>query len=169
MKNRLLLILLLLTIHCGLLAQSDSTFFAHHLIYLEISGPGGFGSLNYEHAFINHKKHTFAFRCGISTHHVNDYTTQFNPDLIIPLAVNWYYGKNHKLEINLGQTITSIVHANLTTSNTNRQSDLQTIFSVGYRYQKPKGGLFFRFVYNPFLKFNNYYLRKSGLALGYAF
>ena len=109
MKNCFLLLLLLIA--QLMVAQIDSIHTTSNIIYLEAAGPGGYGSLNYERVCCVKKDILFTFRIGAGTYRLNDYRTRFNPDILIPLAINACYGKNHKIEVGVGQTLATIVHA----------------------------------------------------------
>ncbi len=158
-------------------SQSDYKNNSKNTIYIEGAGAGGYGSINYEYiyflprTFSNNQtsKTAFAFRLGASTYYLNDYTDTFNPEIIVPVAIHFLYGKNHKLEVGAGQTITSFVRASSSDFQPKRDIRNHTHFILGYRYQKNKGGLMFRIAYTPILEFNTDYQHWGGLALGYAF
>ena len=151
-------------------SQTDTAVKAiRHLCYLEIAGIGGYGSLNYEN--IPYQKNNFmlSIRSGISTYHLTDFMNKFNPDIIIPLAVNVIYGKNHCIEFGLGQTITSIVHSDPINFMQSRSIKLSSNLTLGYRYQKTQGGIVFRGGYMPIIENNKYFRHWAGISFGYAF
>ena len=82
--------------------------------------------------------------------------------------VNAYYGQNHKIELGVGQSIISVVQhdANF---NADRVSNLNTLFSIGYRYQKSTGGILFRFAYTPIIEYNKHFRNWFGISIGYTF
>lgn len=154
--------------------QEENT--SKNIIYIEGAGAGGYGSLNYERLYflpsksdLSPSKIAFAFRLGASTYYLNDYTDRFNPEIIVPVAFHFLYGKNHKLEMGAGQTITSFVRASSSDFQPKRDIRNHTHFMAGYRYQKNKGGLMFRIAYTPILEFNTDYQHWGGLAVGYSF
>lgn len=148
---------------------------AKNTLYIEGAGVGGYGSLNYERIYFfsspsNRSKQTaIACRLGISTYYLNDYTDNFNPEIILPLALHFLYGKSHKLELGIGQTFTSFVRADTNTFKPVRDIRNHTHFTLGYRYQPLKGGIMLRIAYTPMLEFNTDYTHWGGLAIGYAF
>ncbi|MBP6334171.1 MAG: hypothetical protein KA444_01770 [Bacteroidia bacterium] len=149
-------------------AQKDSIA-AKNLVFLEFLGSGGYGSINYERLLSNKENLSVGLRAGLSTYHINDYTHSFNPDLIFPLSVQCYYGRNHHLELGLGQTISAVVRADPESFSPEREYKSSSTFCAGYRYQKPGGGISFRLVYNPILEFNSDFLHWVGVSIGYAF
>jgi hypothetical protein len=167
MKNCFLLFFQLLTPFT--FAQVDSTHTASNNIYLEAGGPGGYGSLNYEWTCYHKKNILLTLRIGAGTYHLNDYTTKFNPDILVPLAINACYGKNHKLEIGVGQTFAAIVKASETDFNPKRVVNFHSNFSIGYRYQKKTSGIFFRCAYTPVIEFNRHFRHWAGISIGYSF
>ncbi len=168
MKNSFFVVLILMTLRTSVHAQTDSVRIAQQGIYLEIGGPGGYGSLNYERVLFHKQYLTVAARVGLSIYHVRDYTNQFNPDLIIPVSIGAYYGRQHNIEMAIGQTIANIVHAGPDFKPA-RKTDLHTHFSVGYRYQKNTAGFIFRCAYTPILEFNKHLRHWAGVSIGYSF
>ncbi|AFM05190.1 hypothetical protein Fleli_2837 [Bernardetia litoralis DSM 6794] len=152
---------------------SQSKKISKNTIYVEGAGVGGYGSINYERiCFLpthSISKIGIAFRLGASTYYLNDYTNTFNPQLIFPIGVHLLYGKNSKIEVGAGQTITSFIQANTHNFQPERDINNHTYFVVGYRYQKDESGLMFRVAYTPLLIFNKYYKRWGGIAVGYTF
>lgn len=150
-------------------SQKDPTNIARNLLCLEVGGVGGYGSVNYERVVFSKKNLMFGMRLGISTYHIKDYTNKFNPDILIPLSINGYYGKNHKIELGIGQTFASIVHADIIDFKPTRITNFNTDFSIGYRYQKSTGGIVFRCAYTPIIDFNSYFRHWAGVSFGYSF
>lgn len=142
---------------------------ARHLIFIEIGGSGVYGSLNYEYLVKKINRLKLSARIGASTYHLNDYTNEFNPDVIIPLTINAYYGTKHHIDFGLGQTITSIVSANNSDYQPERINSFSTNLSIGYRYQKETGGMMFKGGYSPIIENNNEFNHWLYLGLGYTF
>lgn len=150
-----------------LAAQHEEVSCAKNVLYLEGLGIGGFGSINYERNFIVVNAHQINGRIGISTLNIRDFTNQLNPDIIVPIAVNWLYGNRHKIEIGIGQAITNIVVADK--GQPKRGLNLNANFNIGYRYQKTSGGMVIRCGYTPFIEHYKNYKHWAGLSIGYAF
>ncbi len=142
-------------------------------IYIEGAGVGGYGSINYEHIYslpnYSSSKIAVAFRLGVSTYYLHDYTDTFNPEIIVPIGLHFLYGHNHKLELGAEKTITSFVRASSRNFQPKRDIHHHAHFTVGYRYQKHKGGFMFRIAYTPLLEFNTDYQHWGGLSVGYTF
>ncbi len=149
--------------------HSDSLKPRQHAVYLEIGGAGGYGSLNFEQVIFRHKPHSLSWRAGFGFYYLKDYLGAFNPDVIIPLLVHYYIGKRHYLELGLGQVVTSIVQNNRETYRPQRNWDLVSTASVGYRYQPHPKGFLLRVTYQPLFDFKTDLRHWGGLSLGYAF
>lgn len=162
-------IILLLFTSLNAKSQIDSNKITKNIIYIEGAGIGGYGSLNYERVIIRKTNLSFYVRGGLSTYNLKDYTTSFNPDIIIPMAINGLYGTNHKMEFGIGQTITSIVHANYSTWQPDRETNFHANFTIGYRFQKETGGMVFRINYSPIIEFYRFYRHWGGISLGFSF
>jgi len=169
LKHACCMVILLLIIRNMAFSQSAPTGPARNLVYVELAGPGGYGSLNYERILLSKSEIQFGVRCGISTYHVNDYTNNFNPDILIPLAINGYYGNVHKLHIGVGQTLANIVQAGSIDFEPVRKTNFHTYFSIGYQYQKNSNGVFFRIAFTPVIEFNSYFRHRAGVSAGYSF
>lgn len=150
-------------------SQSDKSRSAPNQLYIEAAGPGGYGSLNYERKIFEKNDLQVGVRCGFSTYHVNDYTNNFNPDILIPIALNGYYGKIHKFQFGVGQTFTNMVQASSKDFMPIRNTNFHTFFSIGYEYQKKPQGVFFRITYTPVIEFNMYFRHWAGVSTGFSF
>ena len=150
-------------------SQKDSLRISRNLIYLEAAGAGGYGSVNYEKVLFGKKNLMFALRLGLGSYHIMDYTNKFNPDILIPLFVNAYYGKNHKIELGAGQIVANIAHVGYTDDKPTRTTNFHTGLSIGYRYQKNTGGIFSRYAYTPIIEFNKTFRHWVGVSFGYSF
>jgi hypothetical protein len=169
MKRYFFLVALFISIHSVSIPQKDSVHIARNVLYLEAAGAGGYGSLSYERIILVKKRWMLGARLGLSTYHINDYTGSFNPDIIIPVMIIGSYGKNNKIEMGAGETTAGIVIADFNNHRPKRDFNFHTTFCIGYRYQKNKGGIFFRCAYTPLLEQNRYFRHWAGLSLGYSF
>lgn len=143
-------------------------------IYLEAFGIGGYGSINYERLLFNKNKSpspkfNIGLRLGLSTLHIRDFEDNFNPDIIVPVSMNAFYGKTHHIEVGFGQTISNVVQANSTDFSVERKTTLNSNLTVGYRYQKDVRGMIFRLNYSPIISSNKIYNSWFGLSIGYGF
>ena len=167
--KRELLIIIFCTIKFLCFSQKDSAKVSNHSVYLEIGGVGGYGSLNYEKNIFHKKDVSLALRLGMSAYHLMDYRNKLNPDVLIPILINTCYGKNHQVELGLGETISSIVYANNSDYKSKRVFNLSTVFSIGYRYQKNTTGIFYRIAYTPIIELNHSFRNWGGVSVGYTF
>jgi hypothetical protein len=150
-------------------SQNDTLPAAKNFIYTEAGGAGGYGSLNYERLVLRSTKLMLTVRLGVGSYRLKDYANSFNPDIIIPLTAYASYGNMHKIELGLGETLGSIVHANMEDHKPTRRTNLNTHLSLGYRFHKKSGGLLFRFAYTPLFEFNNSFRHWFSAAVGYGF
>jgi hypothetical protein len=143
--------------------------YSKSLVFVEAGGFGGYGSLNYEHLLKKINKVKVSVRVGLSTYNLMDFSHKFNPDIIVPIAVNGYYGSTHHVDFSLGKTITHIVYTDKSNYQPARSHSFNSNLSVGYRYQKEEGGLLFKIAYTPMLENNQMFRNWGALAMGYAF
>ena len=140
-----------------------------NVVFIELGGPGGLGSINYEYLFRTMSKLKFSVCLGVSTYQLDDFRNDFNPDIIIPASIHAYYGNNHHLEISLGQTFTSIVLAGTSDYNPERKSSLSAHATIGYRYKKKDKAMVYKIAYSPIIENNTTFRHWFLFALGFAF
>lgn len=154
-KYSLLLILVFTQfISIGARAQTETeTFTAKNAIYLEVGGSSGRYAVNYSKIFHQKGKIKLNASAGFSMwHHRLNSKTTWLP--VIPLEVTALHGKsNHHLEMGFGFTSFLSKSFDLV-SGTFEFRDIVVYdafipLRVGYRYQKPEGGFFFRIAYTP--------------------
>lgn len=151
------------------LAQQPSKPLSLNSVYIEALGMGGYGSVNFERLLYKQKKLHIGVRLGVGTYRLRDFETNLNPDVTVPFSVNAYYGRTHHVELNIGQTFTSIVGANAIDFKVDRQNTLSSNFAIGYRYQKSSRGMMFRVNYSPIITSNQPFKHWYGLSVGYSF
>lgn len=162
-------------------------------IYLELGGNGIFGSLGYDRLFRLNKKIKTSFSFGVSI--FGDFkSTEYDEYYGIPLSFNFLFGKKkHHLELGIGIAVFAEVYLTYNdpsnaiyvtqtswgntssypiTPNTikpfySNQTDIVTYITpkIGYRFQKPNGGFFFKVAFTPFINFVNRYagVKKNGI------
>lgn len=114
-------------------------------IYTEAFGQGFCWSLNYDRLFNKENRFMNSFTAGIV--YVPKFM-EFGDGIYygIPLSYNWLLGrKSHHLELGIGLTSLFVK------PNSNQRSDFYAYFTpkIGYRFQRPQGGLFFRATATP--------------------
>lgn len=171
MKKRLLIVLLLFPLY-EIQAQEG---FAKNGVYLELFGNGGIYSLNYER-FLSPD---FSLRAGFGSFSGESFWGSEEISLTtFPLLGNYFYGKGrNKLELGAG----FLVGTKKIESTWDETSSTTTIFDltalIGYRNQKPGGGLIFRAGLTPFFALSGGedaypdegLTISGGLSVGYAF
>lgn len=140
----------------------------NNILFAEGFGYGGYGSVNYEYIFLRKKNFTFSSRIGIGSYHIWDFTNRFNPDIILPIGINAFYGKKHHVEFGIGQIISSMIQTNLDLQP-KRKNQLNGGISIGYRYQKDTGGFFLRLFYSPIFEKNKSFRQWGGTSIGFVF
>ena len=127
-------------------------------IYAEAFGQGFCYSINYDRLFNTEKRFMNSFTAGFV----------YAPESLgfgdgtycgIPISYNWLLGKkSHHLELGIG--LTSLV----VNPNSNMVSDFYTYLTpkIGYRFQRPNGGLFFRATATPMIDILNVSTYKFG-------
>src|SRR5690606_32348583 len=134
------------------------TFTAKNALYLEIGGSSGIYAINYSKIFHQKGKLKLNASAGFSMwrNKMNEFKTIWLP--VIPLEFSGLYGrKNNHLEMGVG--ITSYLDRTLEIDSETFEFSDKVVFGayiplrVGYRYQKPEGGFFFRVGYTPTIDF----------------
>ena len=159
-KSWLLLVLVIsLSISNEASAQTEpETFTAKKAVYLEIGGSSGRYAINYSKIFHQKGKIKLNASVGFSIwrNEINDFKTIWLP--VVPLEVSALYGKSkHHLEMGIG--FISGLDRTLDFDSESLELEDKVVFNaaiplrIGYRYQKPEGGFFFRVGYTPIIDF----------------
>ena len=147
-----------------------SKIFHRNTIYLEALGQGLYNSVSFDRLYkIDHKVKT-SISAGL--------TIIPSSGLFVvatPISYNYLIGQNkHHLELGLGFTPMFIRSGNITASYSDGNSNNVTFtgsqnmfFSfftpkIGYRYQRPEGGFFFRLTFTPPIAGINIYGNTKG-------
>ena len=177
-------LVLAFAISFGVSAQTEAEkFTAKHLVYLELAGNAGLYAFNYGRSIYQKRAFKVIGSAGISL-----WADQIAGSKIwkpaIPLEVSALIGKRkHHLEFGLGITPYLLSEVNFSTDSgtfiqTKGPNFVRTIvpLRIGYRYQMPDGGFFFRVGYTPFFGLpdrmkENWYFQPihAGLGLGVSF
>ena len=168
MKNRLALVVLFLTT-LNIYSQAQDSILQRNAVFYEIAGVGGPHTINYERIFVGKKLISFSARIGIGFSDLIDYHGRLNPNITIPALANMSIGNKHKVEIGAGQALSNIVEANTQTGAPDRRSYFSTVFSLGYRYERPDKPFLFRAAYTPIIEFNQRFTHWAGVSIGYLF
>lgn len=155
---QLLILAFLLAVSSGIFAQEniEKPVKASRAVYLELAGNGVIYSINYDKIF--HQKGAFksSYRVGISVYPRN--YDRIYANVYLPLEITGMYGKrNGHFEFGLGVTPSYLNYGTFDPTNADREvldysgMGLAVFGRLGYRYQKPDGGFFFRIAVNPIL------------------
>jgi hypothetical protein len=160
LQIRLMLVcfgLVLLTLPFQAFSQKEAeTFTSKKAVYLEVGGSSGRYAINYSKIFHQKGKLKLNASAGFSMwrNQINDFETIWLP--VIPLEVTAFYGRsNHHLEMGFG--FTSLLDRTLDFDSETLELEDKVVLDayiplrVGYRYQKPEGGFFFRVGYTPII------------------
>lgn len=162
-------------------AQKETKVFtAKNALYVEFGGTSGRYAVNYSRIVHQKGKLKLNVSAGFAMwHNTIDSKTTWLP--VVPLEFSALYGKsNHHLEAGVGFTsfLDQGVKLDLGTYESSTKIVFGAIlpFRLGYRYQKPEGGFFYRIGYTPFfdlpfsenksISFQPYH---AGLSIGKSF
>ena len=140
-----------------------------NLMFLELGGAAGYGSVNYELLVKKLQKMKLSARVGLSSHKFRDFQNEFNPDIIVPISINTYFGYNHHIELGVGQVFSSIIYADKVNFEPRRRNNLGTNISIGYRFQKEAPGTVFKIAYTPIIQNNRVFTNWFSAAIGQFF
>ena len=163
-----IIFLLLLVSNLVVAQNSENEKIKKNLLFIDIGGPGGYGSVNFGYQIKKINKLKFSSRVGLATYRLFDFNNNFNPDIIIPLGINVYFGSKSNIDFELGQTISSIVYAEKNNYQPRRRTRLNTNFFIGYRYQSKKGFLY-KVGYAPLIENQKIFRHWASLTIGYNF
>ena len=142
--------------------ENQKVNYARNSIYLECLGTGLFSSLNYDRLFNTSKKLVNSYSIGFSYWGKIKEAESSRLYLGIPISYNFLFGKkNNHFEIGTAITLSYLrVTENISTFD---EELLLSLFSIklGYRYQKPLGGIFFRATLTPFIYGTDFYKRNK--------
>ena len=180
LKAFLFSFIVILSSSLSLMAQNSAeAFTAKNAAYVELAGNGIFYSLNYER--IIHQKGVFksAARVGFTAMPLKvGGDTYWSAAL--PLELIGLIGRNrHHLELGIGYTPYYYAVGKFEIGSSGEEFDRYRLTSllplrVGYRYQKPDGGFFFRIGYLPSMDFTPertklWVVTHGGISIGKSF
>lgn len=116
--------------------------FENNTVFFEGLGNGMFGSLNYDRIFYRKNIFSASFRIGFA---------MFETGGLLPMELNLFWtGKKPAFHTELGFGYTPLVWADY--------NMMLAFLRFGFRYQQPKGGLFFRVAFTPLYQFEYNYI-----------
>lgn len=135
-------------------------------IYFEALGNGIIYSVNYDRLFTEN----FGGRIGVMYLSSFDVVVSSAENiLVVPLMANYFIGGSHKLELGAGILLVQADNIGFFGIESGQGgSAVGGTATVGYRYQKPEGGLVFRIGFTPVYG-DGEVEPSGGISLGYAF
>ena len=173
MKIVVQIILFFLCVNFQLNAQGSEDDVLKNETFIELGGPSVIGSINYERRFILQEKTYLSARIGIGFVHLNDFTNKFNPDILIPLGVNFNYifkrlnNSSLSTSIGAGNTIASIVILGDDYSP-NRINNNNGYVKIGVKWTF-KQFLNIGLAYTPIFENYSSIRHWGGISIGYSF
>lgn len=137
-------------------AQEDAEIFtAKNSIYAELGGSSILYGVNYGRILNQKGKFKLSGSAGFS--YIQQATNHWTP--MIPVELTVLFGKTrHNLEFGAGTTLFTSQQISLNPDSNTLQEKVSfealIPFRLGYRYQKPEGGFFFRISYTPGFNLN---------------
>ena len=117
------------------------TDFSPNTVFLEFSNRGPIYSVNYDHIFQRKNKFNLSYRIGFSIS---------GEAIGVPLGINLFVGeKGSHFEASLKLVPYIKSYQGLIGSDKDSDGQLFIVPGIGYRYQQPEGGLFYRIVFSP--------------------
>jgi hypothetical protein len=122
-------------------------------VYLEVYGQGYYNSICFDRLYNMNKKVKTSVTAALT---LVPYFSRHNDYLFVigvPVSYNWLFGKRKShLELGLGLTVSSQTYNDFYLSETGARMTTNYIYltpKIGYRFQKPQGGFFFRACLTP--------------------
>ena len=138
-----LLVALIMLIYSNIVygQQKDTTFTANNTFYADFTTKGAYYSVNYDHIFSQGQKLKWSYRIGFSI---------LENAVAFPIGINAFTGKeNSHLEFSLSIIPYIDNYQSFTSSNDLSDKYIYMVPGIGYRYQKPQGGFFFKALVSP--------------------
>ncbi len=115
-------------------------------VHLEAFGAGWYTNVKfirafrYEYFLVEKEKHALMLQAGLGVSKWTDFTTEVNPDILIPLSLGYMYGKSRSRPIvSAGMIYSSYTFFNARQVDIDRHRQLSLSWSAGYRYAHPNG------------------------------
>ena len=151
----------------------SSGFAQTNTVYLELFGNALVGSINYDRMVTDNVSVRVGYGSMSTTSSTYESGLMVTEDVgitMIPIIGNYLLGEgNHKLEVGGGIVMVTVDYSGNVEDIDFTVGAEGSIFTgnVGYRYQKPDGGIFFKASLCPF--FGDGMMTWFGLGLGYSF
>lgn len=164
-KLLIILIFLFVSVNLDYSIKLFSQIDARNTVYFEVGGIGGWYSINYDRIFLVKNKIKLSSGIGISLSvfqfdKENNIKFRYSPR--IPLQLNLLVGQyKHNLKLGFGTTPYWYK---------DQKIYLASFFIIGYRYQKPDGGVFYNVEFSPNIyDWEFKFFPWGGIGIGYSF
>lgn len=153
-------------------AQStQNNFTARNTLYADFATRGAYYSVNYDRVFKEGQQLTKSYRTGFSV---------TGKTIALPLGINFFTG-HHASHMEYSLTLVPYIdnYKSFLSSNDLSDKKMLIIPGIGYRYQQPEGGFFFKAVAAPAVHLDppsDYFWKMDGtlypvltIGAGYSF
>ena len=168
MKNRLIFIFLCALASIGTMPNlyAQPTKPKVNAIFLDLGGPGGLASINYEQKLFELLHIQVYAQVGLSTYKIIDFTRKFNPDIIVPMGL-MFTSQDKKFQpiISIGSTYSNSVHA--TPYGKTRDAHLHMWSKIGYRYNFNDSPIYLQASYVSIREQEVGHRNWGGISIGY--
>lgn len=152
--------------HQTSMAQDMKTFTARNAVYVELFGTGGVYSLNIDRIILESRSVTYGLRAGAGI-----YGDDFDVRKLSVGAYGLTGANSHHAEFGVGGVWGN--RRNPVKTESPEENRFHFVPTVGYRYQKPTGGLLFRASFTPFIPLTSespkHLFPWGGLSIGTSF
>jgi len=166
---------ILLTIICCFTTFCYGQQISKHAIHADAFGAGWYlnvkfiPALRYEYFLVTKEHHAVMLNAGLGVAKWKDFTTQFNPDILLPFSIAYMYGekRSHPI-VSLGLIYSNYTYFNTKDIHVDRHQQLSLSWSAGYRYTHPTGitaSIYYLGIADGF----NIVRHSGGVSIGYRF
>ncbi|MDX2188785.1 MAG: hypothetical protein SFY32_02885 [Bacteroidota bacterium] len=163
MKNIFSLIILIIALNIGFAQEKEQVpnelpKIKKNTVFVELLGNGYLYSLNYDRVINYKSKFKQTFRIGLAY-------LPFSPlsEIHLPFEYNFLFGKKDgHFEMGIGLTPALWTYQYISENDT--RFGFYNYLRIGYRYQKPNGGFFFRAGFMTIYHFLGYYFTSNSFV-----
>jgi hypothetical protein len=138
-----------------------------HSLGAEAGGPAGLASLNYEFSSYIKPRFQLGINTGLGSFKLIDFRNRLNPDLIVPISLQSFYGRGkHSLVTAVGIVGSYMVYAH--EMGVRREWQMGYFARLGYRFRKSEKARFsYQIGYIPIINVDGNLKHWSGLLVMY--
>jgi hypothetical protein len=152
MNNPRFISIILTIVVCISTYAQDRPLFHGPVVYLELGGACSLLSMNVEHVVFKLPRWYVNARVGYGYAVINGFERSGTP-----VGVNIFkFTGNHHPEIGAGISYIEGIERYRAGSDTRWNRGLYAYAALGYRFQRPQGGMFFKALWNPLFQLREY-------------